>query len=132
MTKKEKIAFVCQRYGLDVSGGAEAYCRQIAEKLSDLYDVTVYTTCARDHIRWSNEYRPGNEIINEVHVKRYPSDQERDLSKFDEINKIVWPTPKNTFKNTGIVLVAMIIVGVVITALDAGLHFLLGFLMHVA
>ena len=33
----------------------------------------------------------------------------KSISKFfrdikSEINKIVWPTPKNTFKNTGIVL----------------------------
>ena len=49
-----------------------------------------------------------------------------------EIKKIVWPTPKATFTNVGVVLLSMLIVGVVITALDYGLHFLLGFLMHVA
>ncbi len=49
-----------------------------------------------------------------------------------EIKKIVWPTVKATFTNVGVVLLSMLIVGVVITALDYGLHFLLGFLMHVA
>ena len=49
-----------------------------------------------------------------------------------EIKKIVWPTVKTTFKNVGVVLLSMLIVGVLITALDYGLHFLLGFLMHVA
>ena len=49
-----------------------------------------------------------------------------------EIKKIVWPTPKATFVSTGIVLLSMLIVGVLILALDYGLHFFLGFLMHVA
>lgn len=49
-----------------------------------------------------------------------------------EIKKIVWPTPKSTFKNTGIVLLAMILVGVVIFGLDYGLQFLFGLVMNVA
>lgn len=49
-----------------------------------------------------------------------------------EIKKIVWPTPKATFKNTGIVLLAMILVGVVIFGLDYGLQFLFGLVMNVA
>ncbi len=49
-----------------------------------------------------------------------------------EIKKIVWPTPKATFKNTGIVLLTMLIVGVVIFALDTGLHSLFGLVMDLA
>lgn len=49
-----------------------------------------------------------------------------------EIKKIVWPTPKATFKNMGVVLAAMIIVGVVIFALDTGLQALLGLVMDLA
>ena len=59
------------------------------------------------------------------------------ISKFfrdikSEIKKIVWPTPKTTFRNMGYVLLSMIIVGLVIAGLDWGLHYLLGLLMHVA
>jgi len=49
-----------------------------------------------------------------------------------EIKKIVWPTPKSTFKNMGIVLLAMLIVGVFVFAIDSGLGWLLGFVMHVS
>lgn len=84
-TDKKKIAFVCQRYGLEVNGGAELYCRQIAENLSQIYDVTVYTTCAKDHMTWANEYRAGSEEINGVHVKRFRNDRQRILPDFLEI-----------------------------------------------
>ncbi len=49
-----------------------------------------------------------------------------------EIKKIVWPTPKATFKSTGVVLIAMVVVGVVIFGLDTGLHALFGLVMDLA
>lgn len=82
---KEKIAFVCQRYGLEVNGGAEMSCRMAAEHLSVLYDVTVYTTCALDYTTWANHYPAGEEVIHNVHVKRYPVKSERDPQRFDRI-----------------------------------------------
>ena len=49
-----------------------------------------------------------------------------------EIKKIVWPAPKATFRNTSIVLVSMLIVGLVIFGLDSGLHWLFGMVMDLA
>lgn len=48
-----------------------------------------------------------------------------------EIKKIVWPTPKATFKNMGIVLLAILIIGLFIFGLDTGLYALLGLVMNV-
>lgn len=51
---------------------------------------------------------------------------------FIEIKKIVWPSPKKTFKNTGIVLLAMLVSGLVIFGLDTGLYYLFGLVMNLA
>ena len=49
-----------------------------------------------------------------------------------EIKKIVWPTPKATFKNTGVVLVTIIAVTVLVFLLDTVFMNLLGLVMDVA
>ena len=49
-----------------------------------------------------------------------------------EIKKIVWPTPKSVFKNTGVVLVTIIVVGLVIFGLDTAFMNLLGLIMNIA
>ena len=86
---KEKIAFVCQRYGLEVNGGAELHCRQLAEKMSTFFDVTVYTTCAVDYITWKDEYQPGVEIINGITVRRFRVDRDRNTKTFGKISEVV-------------------------------------------
>ena len=45
--KEGKICFVIQRYGLEVNGGAELHCRQLAEQMLSYYSrVEVITTKA--------------------------------------------------------------------------------------
>ena len=56
-----KLAVVVQRYGADISGGAELHARYIAERLARHATVEVLTTCARDYITWKNELPPGEE-----------------------------------------------------------------------
>lgn len=50
----KKIAFVVQRYGLEVNGGAEMECRMYAERLTDRYEVHVLTSRAIDYITWKD------------------------------------------------------------------------------
>jgi len=48
-----------------------------------------------------------------------------------EIKKIVWPTPKATFRNMGIVLVVLLVLGLFIYGLDTGLIALLKLVMDI-
>ena len=85
-----KIAFVNQRYGLEVNGGSEYYTRLIAERLKSYYQVEVLTTTALDHVTWRNYYSEGTEEINGVTVRRFDSDQEREMKRFAAIQNSVF------------------------------------------
>lgn len=49
-----------------------------------------------------------------------------------EVKKITWPPVRTVFKNTGIVLAIIIIIGLFIFGLDRGLYALLGLVMNTA
>ncbi len=95
---KEKIAFVCQRYGLEVNGGAEQHCRLLAEQMTRYYDVEVYTTCALDYLTWKNHYPAGTEVINDVTVHRFPSDAVRKPQRFNSVFGKILGNPAHTDK----------------------------------
>jgi glycosyltransferase involved in cell wall biosynthesis len=90
---KPRVAFVVQRYGLEVTGGAELECRSIAELMTDMWDVTVLTTCALDYYTWSNHYPAGEEIINSVTVHRFPVKKKRNVKKFNKISGGIFGKP---------------------------------------
>lgn len=81
----KKIAFVVQRYGKEVNGGAETHCRELAERLRDMYQVDVLTTCAVDYYSWKNEYKKGTGKLNGVTVRRFKVDKKRNVKKFNEL-----------------------------------------------
>jgi glycosyltransferase involved in cell wall biosynthesis len=67
-----RLAFVVQRYGEEVAGGAEALCRATAHALAERGDeVVVYTTTARDYLLWEPHYREGAERDGPVLVRRF-------------------------------------------------------------
>lgn len=82
-----KIAIINQRYGMEVNGGSELYSRQIAEKLTQNYDVDAITTCALDYTTWENYYPAGVETIHGVTVRRFPVDAPRDARTFQAIDR---------------------------------------------
>jgi glycosyltransferase involved in cell wall biosynthesis len=85
-----KLAFVVQRYGLEVNGGAELLCRTIAEHLSEKISIEIITTCAIDYITWKNEYPAGTSVVNNITVHRFPVDSPRDISKFNAFSEFIF------------------------------------------
>lgn len=85
-----KLAFVIQRYGREVAGGAEAHCRGLATALRARHQVEVLTTCALDYITWKNHYPPGTAVVDDVPVTRYRNAQARDVTRFATISDLVF------------------------------------------
>lgn len=87
-----KIAVVVQRYGVDISGGAELHARYIAERLARHATVEVLTTCAKDYITWKNELPAGEETINGVTVRRFPVHTPRNPDDFGRRSNFIFST----------------------------------------
>ncbi len=87
MNNKVRIAFVVQRYGEEVNGGAELHCRQLVEKMIVNHpNIEVLTTKAIEYTTWKNEYKSDFEVINSVPVRRFAVAKERNQKEFDQIN----------------------------------------------
>ncbi len=85
-----KIAVVVQRYGAEISGGAELHARYIAERLARHVHVEILTTCARNYISWRNELPAGVETVHGVTVRRFPVSRERDPDDFSKRSRMVF------------------------------------------
>jgi glycosyltransferase involved in cell wall biosynthesis len=88
-----KLAVVVQRYGADISGGAELHARYVAERLARHAQVEVLTTCAKDYITWKNELPAGEELINGVRARRFPVARPRNTADFGRRSALVFDRP---------------------------------------
>lgn len=81
----KKIAFVVQRYGVEVNGGAEYLCRILAERLAGTYEVDVLTSCALEYVTWANWYPAATTEINGVRVHRFATQYERQVDSPERV-----------------------------------------------
>ncbi len=85
-----KLACVIHRFGADIAGGSESHCRVVAEHLAATHDVTIITTCAKDHVTWKNHYPRGESQVGALRVLRFPVARPRDLHRFIDISDLVF------------------------------------------
>lgn len=85
---RRHIAIVVQRHG-EVGGGAELHADQIARRLAEAHDVTVLTTCARDHLSWENVEPPGpQQLAPGLRRVRFPVRTTRWMRGFNALSRL--------------------------------------------
>lgn len=85
-----KVAYVVQRYGEEIAGGAESATRFLAEQLAGRgHEVHVLTSCARSYVDWADWYPPGDTRLNGVEVHRLPVEHARDNAHFSGMHQRV-------------------------------------------
>lgn len=82
-----RLLFVTQRYGAEVFGGAEVFCREYATRLAARgHRVDVLTSCALSYVDWADHYEPGDSELGGVTVHRLAVERPRDNDLFNPLN----------------------------------------------
>lgn len=81
-----RVAFIVQRCGVEVNGGAEAHCLQIAQRMSARWTTEVLTTCALDYMTWENHFPVGPERAGGTTIRRFSVDAPRDVESFNQLS----------------------------------------------
>lgn len=83
---RPRVAFVVQRCGGEVNGGAEALCLLIAQRMAQWWDTEILTTCALDYVTWRNHFPAGDEICGQTMIRRFEVAEERDQAAFNRLS----------------------------------------------
>ncbi len=92
MGRLKHIAFVVQRCGREVNGGAEKQCLDVALIMKEEWDIDIITTCAKEYQQWKNSYPEGKEEFQGVNILRFPVAKQRNKQAFDAFSARVNPS----------------------------------------
>jgi glycosyltransferase involved in cell wall biosynthesis len=82
-----RLLFVVQRYGVEVPGGAEAFCRMFAERMAARgHGVDVVTSRAVNYVDWADHYPAGTQEIDGVRVVRLSVARPREDRLFNPLH----------------------------------------------
>lgn len=84
-----RVAFIIQRYGNEVVGGAELHCRWVVERLAKKISLEVITTTAIEYLTWHNDYPAGLTQVNGVQVRRFTVERRREEERFQRLSNKV-------------------------------------------
>ena len=83
-----RLLFVVQRYGAEVFGGAEAFCRQLTHRLVERgHEVEVLTSAALSYVDWADHYAVGTAVDAGVKVHRLGVGRPRDNQVFSALRQ---------------------------------------------
>lgn len=83
-----RLALTIPRYDPASAGGAEVLAKELVEHLAAAgHEIEVLTTCARSHVTWANEFEPGASTVNGITVRRFPTNEGRDMDTFLELQE---------------------------------------------
>ncbi|MDQ6840134.1 MAG: glycosyltransferase family 4 protein [Actinomycetota bacterium] len=87
-----RLLAVVQRYGTEVAGGAEAFCRMVATGMVERgHRVEVVTSRARSYQDWADVYPAGDSELDGVTVRRLSVRQPRMTRFFAPLNsRAMW------------------------------------------
>lgn len=87
-SKSVRIAIVNHRAGSDFSGG-EKLVLEYAKYLNEVADVELITTTAKDYITWANFYDSGLFSENDIIIRRFTIDKERNMLSFQRLSRFI-------------------------------------------
>lgn len=87
----KRVAFVVQRCGLEVNGGAESHCLKVAARMSKFWKTEILTTCALDYLTWQDHYAPGLSEVLGVKLRRFRVFKKRNIDKFNRLSAKIHP-----------------------------------------
>ena len=86
----KKVAFIVQRCGKEINGGAELLCRQMAQRMSKNWQTEILTTCALDYMTWENYYPMGIEEDDGTIIRRFSVDAPRNINVFNSYSEKIF------------------------------------------
>jgi glycosyltransferase involved in cell wall biosynthesis len=90
-----RVGGVVQRFGEEISGGAEAHARQVALRLAREHKVTVLTSTALEHLSWANHFPPGRAKDGKLEVLRFEIEAPREIDRFNVLSKRMFGVPQD-------------------------------------
>ena len=82
-----RVAVVVQRFGADITGGAEEHAAQVVRRLRPHWDIRVLTSCAVDHLTWADALPPGESTEGGVQVLRFSNPRPRPMHALNELSR---------------------------------------------
>ena len=88
--RRPRVGIVVQRYGPEITGGAEAHAAQVVARLRPSWDVRVLTSCATDHLTWANALPAGETRVDGVPVLRFANPRPRPMRELNALSRRVF------------------------------------------